>query len=722
VENIGIFMYRFRKAILTFWLITAVVLSIFAFKLPAVLQGSGFETDGTYAEVENILKKEFNVPSNTMLLIFEKKTTEISDEQLKTSMHTSLEKLGIIEGLSIISTSFTTEEGIKNNTTYAAISFDESAEETVRNIEKVRNKLVDDKFIEIGLTGGPVIEEDMNMASQHDLKRAELIGLPIALIILLFAFGGLVAAVIPLFIGIISVISTMGILYFTSSFLNLSIFVLNVVPMIGLALGIDFALLFINRFREELKTKNIEEAVAVTVQTAGRSIIFSGLCVFLGLAGMLLINIDIFKTVAIGGMVVVILSVVTAITFLPSLLGIIGKNINKLMILKQNTSKISAWHRFAKFVMKRPVLMALAAFVILVIGILPIKNMNVTIPEADALPESYESRTAFDTYKKAFMEENSTKVPIIVNTKTNVLEKETLQKLESLTKELNQDPLVSKVESLFSFSHLNAETFWSLYTNEASRQQVLSITETLTTENKALLTVYLDADHMSNRAQDWVKKWNRKHKDFTLQVGGQAKFNQEIFDEIYSKIGYVLLLVLSSTYVILLLAFRSVLIPLKAILMNVMSLSATFGIVVWLFQGGHFGIDPTSIALMIPIFTFGIVFGLSMDYEVFLISRIHEIYQETKDNDKATIEGLTSTSKIISSAAAIMIVITGAFAFTGVVPVKQMGVAIALSIFIDATIVRMILVPSLMKLLGDWNWWAPSFLRFKDKKKIFHHG
>ncbi|RBW69043.1 MMPL family transporter [Bacillus taeanensis] len=715
-------MYRFRKAILLSWLITAIVLGIFAFKLPSALHGSGFETEGTYAEVEKILKNDFNVPAHTMLLVFEKKTSETSDEQLKTSMNNTLERLTELEGFSMISSSFETGEGIKQNAAYAAISFDENGQKSAQNIEKVRNKLANDEFINISLTGGPVIEEDMNMASQHDLKRAELIGLPIALIVLLFAFGGLVAAVIPLFIGIISVVSTMGLLYFISSSLNLSIFVLNVVPMVGLALGIDFALLFINRFREELETKTTQNAVVITVQTAGRSIIFSGLCVFLGLAGMLLIDIDIFKTVAIGGMFVVVLSVVTAITFLPALLGIIGKTINQLMILKQNTSKVSPWHRFAKFVMKRPVLMALSAFVLLMIGILPVKDMNVTIPEADALPKSYESRTAFDTYKKAFMEKNTTKVPIIVNTNANFLEKDTLQHLEKLTEELSADPLVSKVDSVFSLSNLNADSFWELYHNESSKQQFLPLIEALTTDKKMLLTVYLDADHMSNRTQNWVKDWNGNYNNFTLQVGGQAKFNQEIFDEVYQKIGYVLLLVLSSTYVILLLAFRSVLIPLKAILMNIMSLSATFGIVVWLFQGGHFGIEPTSIALMIPIFTFGIVFGLSMDYEVFLISRIHEVYQQTKDNDKATLEGLTSTSKIISSAAAIMIVITGAFAFTGVVPVKQMGIAIALSIFIDATIVRMVLVPSLMKLLGDWNWWAPSFLRFKDEKKIFQHG
>ena len=197
-------------------------------------------------------------------------------------------------------------------------------------------------------------------------------------------------------------------------------------------------------------------------------------------------------------------------------------------------------------------------------------------------------------------------------------------------------------------------------------------------------------------------------------MGGYPKFNQEIFDEVYDKIPFGLAIILGSTFIILLIAFQSILIPLKAILMNMFSLGAAFGIVVWIFQEGHFGIDPSLIGLMIPIIAFAVVFGLSMDYEVFLISRIHEEYLKTKDNNFATLEGLTITSKVITAAAAIMIVVTGAFAFTDIVPVKQIGIAVALSIFIDATLVRMILVPSLMKLLGDWNWWLP----FRKRKRI----
>ena len=190
-------------------------------------------------------------------------------------------------------------------------------------------------------------------------------------------------------------------------------------------------------------------------------------------------------------------------------------------------------------------------------------------------------------------------------------------------------------------------------------------------------------------------------------------FQQELEDEIKDKVAIGMSVIFGSTFVILLFAFRSILIPIKAIIMNVLSLSATIGIVVWLFEGGHFGLEASPVLFVLPIFIFGLVFGLSMDYEVFLISRIHELYEETGDNDQATLEGLVSTSRIITSAALIMIVVTGAFAFTDILPVRQMGIGVALAIFLDATIIRLMLVPSLMKLFGDWNWWLP----FRKKRE-----
>jgi RND superfamily putative drug exporter len=711
MRKLGALVYSYRKVIIIMWVIILASLSYFALNLPSMLQGSGFKTEGQFQEVETILKEDFDIPESTLILIFER-TDGIEKDLFRKVIKETLTDIETIDGISKTVSPLDHDEMFKGNTAYAMLMSNIHYDAMKDPIQEIRSKIPATDDIFIGLTGGPVISEDMNVASQKDLIRAELIGVPIALIVLLFAFGGVVAASIPLIIGFITVLCSMGVLYFTGQVVDLSIFVLNVVPMIGLALGIDFALLLVNRFREELTHKHtVAEAVKISVETAGRSIIFSGICVFLGLSGLLFIQVDIFNTVGLGGMVVVLFSVISALTFLPALLSITGHRINRLMILKekQNHEK-SVWRSFSKFVIRYPVIMSVIAFIILAFAIIPVKDIELTIPDAEALPPQSESRIAYEKFQEIFVPEDRSTVIMIVESMESFEVKNELEQLELFIEDLKNDPLVAHVESIFSHAgNIGAEEFHSLLQHPERRMQIEPLLEQLTSENKTLVHVYLKTEDHSIIAKDWVREWEQKDHDFSVKVGGYAKFHQEIFDEIYDKIPYVLIVVFISTFIVLFIAFRSILIPLKAIIMNIASLCATFGILVWLFQGGHFGLGPASIGLMIPVLIFGIVFGLSMDYEVFLISRMHEIYIKTKDNDVATLEGLVSTSKLITSAAMIIIVITGAFAFTGVVPVKQIGVGIAIAILIDATIVRMVLVPSLMKILGKWNWWAPSF-------------
>lgn len=477
--------------------------------------------------------------------------------------------------------------------------------------------------------------------------------------------------------------------------------------MIGLALSIDFALLLINRFKEEISHSSVEDAVAMTVATAGRSIIFSASCVFIGLLGLMFIRVDIFRNVGIGGMTVVLVAALSAITFLPALLSLIGNRIHSLNILKVKGDGPGIWSKFAHIVMKRPVIMASLALIILVTALIPVKNMDVKVPGIDALPPSYESRLAYDKYEDKFVDKamsNENKVIIVLETDNAMLDKNNLEKTQSVINSVTQNKDVNSVESVFSLSGMTDANQFIMALSQPN-SPLKPVADHYISDNKMLVNVYLKNKLTTSEKREWVRQWTEKDYDVKATFGGSIKFEQEIFDEIFKQTPKGLALILVSTFLILMIAFRSLLIPIKAIIMNILSLSATFGIVVWVFQEGHLGIDPVSITLMLPVFVFSLVFGLSMDYEVFLISRIHEIYLETKDNHFATLHGLISTSKIITSAAAIMIVVTGAFAFTGVTPVKQMGVGIALAIFIDATIIRMILVPSLMKLFGDWNWW-----------------
>lgn len=717
--GLGRITYRFRIAIIAFWILTTILLGFFAIKLPSILSGSGFEMDGSFSKVENILQDKFDQPKSSVMLVFDSKIYDTQDETYKQFVNKTLASVTDVEdAVGVQSPYDAPDKMIKENVSFASIRFDKSFNDLKKSIDQIRDRLPKDGDISVSLTGGPVIAEDMNTASQQDLARAEAIGIPAALIILLLAFGGLVAAGLPIIVGLISVASSLGLLYFYGLEANVSIFLLNVVPMIGLALGIDFALLLVNRFREELH-QGIEKATIISVQTAGRSIAFSGLCVFLGLSGMLLIDIDIFKTVAIGGMVVVVLSVLNAITFLPAMLAVLGKRVNALKILKTKEKEKSIWHSFASFVMKRPVIMALFAALLLTLSVTPVKDMKLSIPEAEALPPDYESRTAFEKFEKTFGEDELYPVLIVAESEKSYLkDKDALQSLERLVKDLKEEKEIAKTESIFDYTNqLNSTELFQMLQTEQGKQQLSPALEPFVNDRTAVIRAYLSIDVTGSDAKQFVKEWEKKHEGLSLTIGGATKFNQEIFDEIIEKAPYGLAVVLAATLFILMVAFRSVFIPLKAIFMNMLSLAATFGILVWIFQSGTI-MEPVGIGLMIPVFTFGIVFGLSMDYEVFLISRIQEIYEETGDNDNATLLGLTSTSKIITSAAAIMIVITGSFAFTDVMPVKQIGIAIALAIFIDATIVRMIFVPSLMKLLGHWNWWMPFSKRNKQRSTL----
>ncbi|MBS4197188.1 MMPL family transporter [Lederbergia citri] len=706
MNRLGKLIFKYRKLVVILWTTLFLLSGIYALKLPSVLGGSGFEYDGSYKEVEKIMNEDFNIPASSLILLFEK-NNDATDQDFSTYIGDTLTRIREVKDVEIQQSL----PQLKDNRAFAILSFS-NKDQMPKNIANVRDKLKDEGSFSVGLTGRAVIEEDMNQAAQDDLVRAELIGIPIALIVLLLAFRGVIAALIPLITGFVSVVVAMGMLYFTGQKLDLSIFVLNTAPMIGLALGIDFALLFVNRFREELEMKATDNAIEKTVATSGRAILFSGFCVLLGLIGMLLIQVGVFQSVALGGIAVVFTSVLAANTFLPALLSVIGPHINKWMILKSKEEKESSWHRFARYVMKRPVVMALVAIVLLITGLLPIGDMRIAIPEADALPTSYESRTSFEKYKETFGDKDKTVVYIVASSEKEMVD--SLEKLENVIQDIQADPLVSEVDSIFSATQMSAEELIAA----KEIPQFTPAFEQFTNGNEGFLQVKLNAKNSSEKAKDWVRDWEKKKTDLSLKIGGESKFHQEIFDEIINKIVYSLGFILISTYIVLFIAFRSVLIPLKAILMNVVSLGCTFGIIVWLFQEGHLGFHASDIALMIPVFAFSIVFGLSMDYEVFLISRIYEIYLETGNNDKATLEGLTSTSKIITSAAAIMIVITGAFGFTGIIPVQQMGVTIALAIFIDATIVRMVLVPSLMKLLGDVNWWSP----FHKQRRVKQYG
>lgn len=716
MNSIASAIVKANKGLLFFWLAIVIVFGYFALDLASKLEGDGFRTSGEYEEVEETLNEQFGFPKSSILLLFE----DDGDGELQGTITDVLDEATDVADVTSVTSPLNDESMLKEEVAYASLNMEEEPEDMKAVIKQVRS--IADRYSGVSVTGAPVISEDINKASQEDLKTAELIGLPVALLVLLLAFGSVVASIVPVIVGGVTVVLAFGVLTLIGDSVNLSVFLLNVVPMVGLALSIDFALLFINRYREELISKEPADAIRTTILTAGRSIIFSAMCVFIGLGAMMVIQIDIFQTIALGGMVVVFIAVLTALTLLPSILFLLGHRINKWKIIKVDQSSVGRWRTFAKWVMKRPIIVSVVAFGVLLVGIIPIQNMNLSIPTIESLPESYDSRMAYESIEEEFLSPEQSQVYLIANRNGDWLNEEGLDTWEQLEEEVASEDLVTSVSTLFSVSDIeSSEDLFQALKQEQTKSQLEPAINRFVQDDQLLIPVTLDTEADTGEAQDLMREWNEKGWSADVRIGGQPKFNQEIYDEIYEKVGISVAIILGSTFTILMLAFKSILIPLKAIFMNVIGLTSTFGVLVLLFQNGLFGLNEADIALVLPVLVFSLVFGLSMDYEVFLISRIHEFYQETKNNHYSTVEGLANTSKIITSAALIMIVITGAFAFTNVMPVKQIGIGIAIAIFIDATIIRLLLVPSLMKLLGELNWWFPFKKKRANKVKKERH-
>ncbi|MFN3364994.1 MAG: MMPL family transporter, partial [Exiguobacterium mexicanum] len=659
MERLGQALVRWRYAVVLIWTVLLAVSVYFGLQLPSELRGNGFAIqDGRFAQVEDKLNDRFDRAGASMIVLLE-------GGDLDTVIEQQRDRLAEVDGIDGVITPAENPEARDGDVAYLLLEF-EDYDTAEASIEDVRRALIRDTDTDVRLTGEPVFADDLNEASKNDLIRAELIGIPVALLVLLLVFGTPLAAFMPLFVGLITFIVAAGSLFFFAQTMELSIFVLNAVAMIAIALGIDFSLLLVNRYREELaKGKSREAAIVRTVATAGRSILFSGLCVFVGLAGLLFIQVDVFQAIALGALIAVAGAVLSALTLLPSALYIVGDTINKGRLVKTNETRSEVrWQKLARFVMRRPVTMTLVALLLLLPSLWFVRDLELNIPDADALPTSYESRAALERWDDVFGE-TSTDAVLLFET-NDLTDSMILDELTALTDELSEDPIVDNVTTFLTASGLEPAEFQQLA--EAAPEQLEAFERLVTLEGNtdlALVNVSFNVPPSDKDAQAFVRDWRENGFD----VGGPAAFNEEIYEEIYDSIPYAVVTVILATMVILMWAFRSVLIPIKAIIMNVLGLGATFGLLVIIFESGYV-YDAETISILTPVFIFSLVFGLSMDYEVFLVSRIEEYYRETGDNDYATEMGLAKTSKIITSAAVIMIVVTGAFAFTGVSPIK----------------------------------------------------
>jgi RND superfamily putative drug exporter len=547
--------------------------------------------------------------------------------------------------------------------------------------------------------GAITSEDDFSTIAEEDLRRGESFGILVALVVLVLVFGALVAGVIPIVMGVASIAIAIGLVALVGRAVDFSFFVTNMITMMGLAVGIDYSLFIVSRYREE-RFKGLEkiDAIVASGATASRAVFFSGMTVVLALLGMLIIPTTIFRSLGAGAIFVVVVAVLASLTLLPALLGLLGDRVNSIRVFRRKGDLGSEtshrfWNGITRRVMARPVISLVLGAGILIAASLSYFNINTGFAGVSTLPEDTRSRRGFEILSQEFSGGMNSPVEIVVDGDVN--SPEVQGAIEDLQAELAGDDLFgpSQVQldeagnTAIVSAPVNADPFGQVATSSIDRVR----------------------DHYVANSFEGV--------DAEVLVGGDTAFNKDFFDltDTYTPIVFVFVLGLS--FLLLMVVFRSIVVPLKAIVMNLLSVGAAYGLIVLVFQEG-FGAgvlgfqQVEAIEAWLPLFLFSVLFGLSMDYHVFLLSRIKERFDHTRDNTESVAYGLRTTGGLITGAAAIMVAVFSGFAAGELVMLQQMGFGLAVAVLIDATLVRSVLVPASMKLLGDRNWYLPRWLQW----------
>lgn len=550
---------------------------------------------------------------------------------------------------------------------------------------------------DLQVAGTPAVAADTTTQTKKDLTKAESIGAPLALIVLLFVFGSVVSAVVPLLIGIASVIITLAVLHLLSIPLGLSIFVMNIASMLGLGLGIDYSLLGVSRFREELAAgRSVREATVTTVATSGRAAAISGVAVVAGVAALAAIPLPVLVSISIGAVVVVCISVLASLTLLPAVLATLGHGIERFKVRRVELAgdpTRSRWYRLAHMVMRRPGISIFGGVTLLVLLASPVLGAHLEVPHDDIIPGDAPSAVARHTLEDRFGEQIESPVILIVDS----ADAKVLDQVQQLA---------------LGVDHLR-------------RAEVIKVDER---RGRSLVNVYGDTAMGTGGAVSRQVARDVQALDFPVDVmvSGQGAGEIEFLDVITSNMPHTLILMFVSTLVILSVAFRSLTLPFKAIILDTLSILASLGVVVMVFQDGRgiglLGSEPLGYTeATIPIILFCLLFGLSMDYEVFMLAKVTELYQSGLDDREATARGVAATAPLVTGAALILIAIGIAFATTELILVKQIGFGMAVALALDATIVRVLLLPATMRWLGPANWWMPEALQRRVPRVEWAH-
>jgi len=581
---------------------------------------------------------------------------------------------------------------------------------------------------EVMVTGNPALDYDVRTISAEDTQRSEERVLPVTLVVLVVAFGALVAATLPMLVGVIAITIALGIVTTAAQYQTMSVFVLNITTMVGLGVGIDYSLLIVTRFREELnRGLSPADAAVRTIETAGSAVVTSGLTVVVGFAALVGTPLTETRSVGIGGLIVVAVAVLLATTLLPAVLAVLGRNIDRPKWLAKLLVRIhapSGWERWARWLGHRPWRAIAAGGVALAILTFPLTQIRIGLPARNWFPPQSESGQGLAALRDMGASGVIMPIRIVVQLPEgeSVLAARRLPGLKALSDSMRKDPRVREVRGVATLrpgmSTLQLAMFYS--DAQAVRDRYPEFFNAyLSADRRTTLIDVIAADTVSltgmmdlvRHARRIVRGGVRGMQSADVVVGGFAASSVDLQHDLLKRFPAIVGMILGVTAIMLFIAFRSLLVPLKAVVLNCLSVGAAFGLTVLVFQhgygGGFFGLEgPTeAIFVVVPVLVFATVFGLSMDYEVFLLTRIKEVFDKTGRNDHATMEGLSATASTITFAALIMIAVFGVFAFSRVLAVQFIGFGLAVAVLLDATLIRMVLVPAIMHIAGRWNWW-----------------
>ena len=747
--HLGKLATRYRWLIVGIWMVAIATSLPFAPRASEVLHSGGFVSPDVESQrAVNLLAQKLHLDLTVVQVIFSSQHYTADSPQFIQETQTALSSVRAMPEVSGI-VSFTDNPrqiSIDRHAAYVNVLLKPDPDSAPKLLPEFEHRLQAVPDLKTSIGGGPVFYEDIQSVSERDLRRAEMLAFPFAVIALLLVFRSVIAAILPALVGGGAVIVSLALIFGLGQITTLSIFVLNITTLFGLGLGVDYSLFIVSRFREELtRGHNVEEAVAITVATAGRAVTFSGLTVSIGLLGLVFFRINMLRSVGIGGVLVVLMAVLAAITLLPAVLSIIGTRVNafparlpRLWGRKEerpnrdvSTSidpQYGFWYRLSQIVMRYPLRIFVTVLLILIGLGLPFLMVRFSAPDASILPADVPSRAAYDLLASRFNARETTPILIAVQTKGNVLTLNNIHNLYAYVQRIEADPLVQRVDSIVSADpRFTLEQYELLYAHPQliADPYLAAFLKTSVAGDTTMISVISKYGMLDQHTEALVQTIRNTHpgNGLTVLVDGGTAGNIDYVQSLYTDFPIAVLIVSITTYIVLLLFFRSLFLPLKAILMNTLSILASYGALVVIFQNGFMhqvlGFSPLGfVEASSPILLFCTLFGLSMDYEVFLLSRIQEAYWQTGDNTKAVALGLQRSGRIITSAALIVIVVSACFATADMILVKALGLGMAIAVALDATLVRGLLVPATMRLLGDWNWWLP-FVGVQRRKPFF---